>query len=337
MPSPDKIEVFHKILREAAHADVPVHETPSYSQITDEDILAFEEIQKIWELSKNYSTPEQTFDKDKAFQSFLQKINNETPATQPLTKVPESNQAQDEKIRKLSFSPKLLLRYAAVVVALFIATYFFIQRPETISTGQAGLYVTLQDGSHIWLDKNSSVTIHKFSGKNRKVDITGRAYFDVTKNESAPFSIKTKDFDVTVLGTSFVVDQNASEVDVISGVVKVSTKNNDVTLQKKEKVSVKNGTTNKSVSSGVLPSWANPELSFDNTPLDKVVADLSAFYRVHIELEQQMDWSLCPFTTTGSLAKTSLEDVFTLLALSYDCKAVKKDDTHYMITGVNCR
>jgi ferric-dicitrate binding protein FerR (iron transport regulator) len=49
---------------------------------------------------------------------------------------------------------------------------------------------------------------------------------------------------------------------------------------------VKNGTTNKSVSSGVLPSWANPELSFDNTPLDKVVSDLSAFYNVNITLDQ---------------------------------------------------
>ncbi|MBK8620360.1 MAG: hypothetical protein IPN79_01020 [Saprospiraceae bacterium] len=67
MPSPDKIEVFHKILREAAHADVPVHETPSYSQITEEDINAFEEIQKIWELSKNYTIQDHSFDKDKAF------------------------------------------------------------------------------------------------------------------------------------------------------------------------------------------------------------------------------------------------------------------------------
>lgn len=336
MPSPDKIEVFHKILREAAHADVPVHETPSYSQITDEDILAFEEIQKIWELSKNYAAPEQTFDKDKAFKSFLQKINNEIPATQPLTIVPESNYTQDEKVRKLSFSPKLLLRYAAVVIALFVATYFFIQRPEAISTGQAGLYVTLQDGSHVWLDKNSSLTLNKFSDKSRKVSVKGRAFFDVVKNDKAPFSIKTKDFDVTVLGTSFVVDQNASEVDVISGVVKVSTKKDDVTLYKKEKVSVKNGTTNKSVSSGVLPSWANPELSFDNTPLDKVVADLSAFYNVKITLDQTMDWSLCPFTS-GSLAKTSLEDVFTTLSLTYDCKAVKNSDTSYTITGVNCK
>lgn len=337
MPSPDKIEVFHKILHEAAHADVPVHETPSYSQITDEDKFAFEEIQKIWALSQNYSTPEQTFDKDKAFKNFLQKINYEIPVSASVSTAPEVQHDPTDNVRKLSFSPKVFLKYAAVVLALFVATYFFIQRPETISTGQAGLYVTLQDGSHVWLDKNSSLTLNKFSDKSRKVSVKGRAFFDVVKNDKAPFTIKTPDFDVTVLGTSFVVNQNASEVDVISGVVKVSTKKDDVTLYKNEKVSVKNGTTNKSVSSGILPMWANPELIFDNTPLDKVVADLSAFYHVNIELEQQMDWSLCPFTTTGSLAKTSLEDVFTLLALSYDCKAVKKGDTNYVITGVNCR
>jgi transmembrane sensor len=73
-----------------------------------------------------------------------------------------------------------------------------------------------------WIKILRSPSIN-FQIKVRKVDITGRAYFDVAKNESAPFSIKTVDFDVTVLGTSFVVDQNASEVDVISGVVKVST------------------------------------------------------------------------------------------------------------------
>jgi hypothetical protein len=125
MPSPDKIEVFHKILHEAAHADVPVHETPSYSQITDEDKFAFEEIQKIWALSQNYTAPEQLFDKDKAFKNFLQKINNEIPVSASVTTAPEVQYDPTDNVRKLSFSPKLLLRYAAVVISSFCRHILF--------------------------------------------------------------------------------------------------------------------------------------------------------------------------------------------------------------------
>ncbi|MBK8620361.1 MAG: hypothetical protein IPN79_01025 [Saprospiraceae bacterium] len=77
-----------------------------------------------------------------------------------------------------------MLRYSSS----FCRYLLFIPRPETISSGQAGLYVTLEDGSPVWLDKNSSLTLHKFSDKSRKVELK-EELFDMVKNDKAPFSI----------------------------------------------------------------------------------------------------------------------------------------------------
>lgn len=44
-----------------------------------------------------------------------------------------------------------------------------------------------------------------FDGKERKIELNGEAYFQVMRNEKKPFIVRTSDFDVKVLGTSFDV------------------------------------------------------------------------------------------------------------------------------------
>jgi transmembrane sensor len=47
--------------------------------------------------------------------------------------------------------------------------------------------VELPDGSLVWLNAGSKMTYNNFfSAENRKVTLTGEAYFDVTKNEKLP-------------------------------------------------------------------------------------------------------------------------------------------------------
>ncbi len=75
----------------------------------------------------------------------------------------------------------------------------------TLSTGAGGTYqLILPDGSKVWLNAKSTIRFpSKFSAHERKVCITGEAFFEVVKNTNQPFRVNSKDYQVEVLGTSF--------------------------------------------------------------------------------------------------------------------------------------
>ena len=71
-----------------------------------------------------------------------------------------------------------------------------------------------------------------FAGLERKVVITGEAYFEVAKNTAMPFKVKTNTSEVEVLGTHFNVnaydDEAAIKTTLLEGAVKVSATGNTV-------------------------------------------------------------------------------------------------------------
>lgn len=99
---------------------------------------------------------------------------------------------------------------------------------NTISTPRGGQYqLILVDGTKVWLNAASSITFPtKFNGNERKVEITGEAYFEVVKNSKMPFKVKAKHQLVEVLGTHFNIntyeDELADKTTLLEGSVKVS-------------------------------------------------------------------------------------------------------------------
>ncbi len=84
---------------------------------------------------------------------------------------------------------------------------------NTLSTPRGGQYVIkLPDGSSVWLNSASSLKFPAaFIGKTRTVELTGEAYFEITKDESKPFRVKTATQDVEVLGTHFNINSYSDE------------------------------------------------------------------------------------------------------------------------------
>ncbi|PMV74965.1 FecR family protein, partial [Pseudomonas sp. GW101-1A09] len=75
--------------------------------------------------------------------------------------------------------------------------------------------ITLPDGTKVWL--NAATTLKypsRFTSNERKVEIDGEAYFEVTKNEQQPFKVVLSDSSVvTVLGTHFNVMSYNNELE----------------------------------------------------------------------------------------------------------------------------
>jgi len=109
---------------------------------------------------------------------------------------------------------------------------------NTISTPRGGQYqLVLADGSKVWLNAASTLRFPAtFSGKERKVELTGEGYFEVAKNAAMPFKVELENgVGVEVLGTHFNVmsysDDEQVKTTLVEGKVRVLNGENNVMLR----------------------------------------------------------------------------------------------------------
>lgn len=97
-----------------------------------------------------------------------------------------------------------------------------------LSTPKGGQYqLVLPDGSRVWLNAASSIRYPvAFTGNERRVELTGEAYFEIEKDAQRPFHVISALQDVEVLGTHFNVnaysDEETIKTTLLEGKVKVS-------------------------------------------------------------------------------------------------------------------
>ena len=88
---------------------------------------------------------------------------------------------------------------------------------------RGGLYLlVLSDGTRVWMNSDSHLKYPiMFAGDKREVILSGEAYFDVVKDESAPFIVKTESGKIEVLGTEFNIkcysDESALVTTLVNG------------------------------------------------------------------------------------------------------------------------
>lgn len=88
--------------------------------------------------------------------------------------------------------------------------------------------LTLSDGSKLWLNASSRVVYPPvFDAKKREIYLEGEAYLEVTPDTKCPFSVKTRQMEIDVLGTAFNVsaydDEPSQTVVLVTGAVSVKT------------------------------------------------------------------------------------------------------------------
>jgi ferric-dicitrate binding protein FerR (iron transport regulator) len=76
-----------------------------------------------------------------------------------------------------------------------------------------GFYkLQLPDGTTVWINAASSIRYPaSFTGSERRVTITGEAYFEVAKDPSRPFIVTVGEIDITALGTAFNINAYTDE------------------------------------------------------------------------------------------------------------------------------
>jgi len=83
-------------------------------------------------------------------------------------------------------------------------------------------------------------------------------------------------------------------------------------------------------------SWVTEKLSFDNTPLNQVIKELSLHFEVEIEYKGKTDLNSCPFTATD-LSTATLDQVLAILSTAYDMNVEHLEDGSIKFSRVSCR
>jgi ferric-dicitrate binding protein FerR (iron transport regulator) len=155
--------------------------------------------------------------------------------------------------------------------------------------------LVLPDGSMVWLNAASSLTYPTaFTGRERKVEITGEAYFEVAKNPGLPFKVKINNAtEVEVLGTHFNVsaysDEDAIKTTLLEGGVKVRKGQETVRLSPGEQYKINNSDGDariiKDVDVDAVVAWKNGFFQFDQTDIRTVMRQLARWYDVEVSYE----------------------------------------------------
>lgn len=164
---------------------------------------------------------------------------------------------------------------------------------NTIIIPKGGEYkLTLSDGTKIWLNSNSKLRYpSKFGSGERKVQLEGEAFFEVTKDPKHPFVVDVTDAEVKVLGTSFNVnaynDQDEIHTTLVEGKVEVSDDywgNKQQLLPNDQLIFSKvNGRTKKQkVNTHLYTAWKEGRFVFEDRSLEDIMIRLSRWYDVDV-------------------------------------------------------
>ena len=164
-----------------------------------------------------------------------------------------------------------------------------------LATPRGGQYqIVLPDGTRVWLNSASSLKYPAaFVCNERRVELNGEAYFEVSKDPSKPFYVKTATQTVMVLGTHFNInsytDEAATKTTLLEGSVKVTGNATGASAKLKpgeqavntiNAIEVKE---NADIDEAV--AWKNGKFLFRNTDLHTIMRQLSRWYDVDVEYQ----------------------------------------------------
>jgi len=196
--------------------------------------------------------------------------------------------------------------------------------------------VTLPDGSKVWVNSGSTLSYgSRYNQKERIINLDGEAYFEVAKNENAPFVVQSHGFSVTALGTAFDVkaypEEKTFSTVLVHGKVEVKDDLNKIYLTPNQKIiynrSSKSMQKTNVDDSNTYAAWRNNQLTFESEPFENIVLVLERNYNVKLIFESE---ALKKYRYSGTIGNASLESVLQLFAMTSPLSYHMKDSVIYL-------
>lgn len=181
--------------------------------------------------------------------------------------------------------------------------------------------IVFSDGTKMYVNSGSKVVYPDvFAEDKREILVEGEVYLDVAKNQDRPFVVKTKGFDIRVLGTSFNVcaydGETSASVVLVRGSVVITTKDKqEVQLEPNQLIDIEgNETAIHPVDVSEYISWKDYMLQVNGKSLTDIFKKLELYYGCKI----QYDPEIASMSLTGKLdLLPTIENVMENLCFSF--------------------
>ncbi len=247
---------------------------------------------------------------------------------QMLSKVKES---KSTKVKRLN---NRIWRIAAVIILLIAigGLYQIFEQPlggEKISyieksnpAGERSQFI-LPDNTVVWLNAKSTITYpESFEDlSQRTIELKGEAYFKVADRVSQPFVVKTDEFNVQVLGTTFNVKAYKEDEEYITTLIEGKVKLAEDKNRKKKTFlntgemyvyNKKNQSSNvrRGIDTKKITSWKDGKLIFDDVAFSSIAKELERWYGAEIELVSEIRGK---YSYTMTITDEELKEVCQLI------------------------
>lgn len=288
---------------------------------------------ELWEREQSVLNPE----KEMLYQKQARQLLHQSTRTQKSPRLGWSTRARRSAM------------VAASIALLAIGGYYLVQGvSDNLSSKQAAYTshlathrgeirrIELPDGTRITLNAASSLRYDsRYGKKERRVWLTGEAFFEVQPDPRRPFLVHSDKLDIRVLGTSFNIkdypDDIQTAVTVRTGVVGVSCGQDNLHMNLKADDQLLMNKRNQSVSRihGATEdplSWMRGNLTFTQLPLSDAIKVLRRHYACDIVLQDTTSQVLL----SGTHDNKSLESVLQSICFSAGLK-YRKEGERYLI------
>jgi ferric-dicitrate binding protein FerR (iron transport regulator) len=227
-------------------------------------------------------------------------------------------------------------RIAVAAAAVFAGLLIFngvkvmdaSSKPFTIVTNISERAQTiLPDGSKVWVGACSKVEYYAplFFTKERKVHLTGEAYFEVEKDDEHPFIVNSDKLQITVVGTKFNIRSNKDDkfitTTLLEGSIRVTSPEWDgkeIIMKPLEQLRFNQENSQRELytcpTAEEYVGWINGKLHFEQAPLSEIVACLERYYNIDITItgeKLKQEKFTCDFETTENIYQ-----IFSVLKLT---------------------
>ena len=239
------------------------------------------------------------------------------------------DQSRQKRLRLIRFIATPIAAAIAFLV-LFFATIHLntreakVQQFYTYITDKNKSHFTLDDGTKIILNRNSRFTYSDAYGTDqRKVNLEGEAYFNVTKDSLKPFRITMGNSTITVLGTSFnlknEIKSSSITATLIEGSICFETPEQKVLLKPGQQLSFNqqsNSLDIAHVDTEESISWKSELLRYKSIPFTELIQELEDKYQTRIIIKNKKLMKHDIIISGSFSKKQSIEQILKVISQS---------------------